>query len=154
MVALDSDCGKIGILICYDSEFPELPRLLREQGMQLLFVPYMTDLQTGYHRVRYCAHARAIENEIYVAIAGSVGNLPRVDNMDIQYSQSAVFSPCDFSFPTSGIVAEATPNTEMVLIADVNMDLLKELHQKGSVTNIKDRRTDLYTLRMRASRNK
>ncbi|KAF0095063.1 MAG: amidohydrolase [Puniceicoccaceae bacterium 5H] len=154
VVALDSDCGKIGILICYDSEFPELPRLLREQGMQLLFVPYMTDLQTGYHRVRYCAHARAIENEIYVAIAGSVGNLPRVDNMDIQYSQSAVFSPCDFSFPTSGIVAEATPNTEMVLIADVNMDLLKELHQKGSVTNIKDRRTDLYTLRMRASRNK
>ena len=64
-----------GIQICYDVEFPELPRLLAEQGMQILFVPFMTDTQNGYTRVRSCAQARAIENECYVAIAGSVGNL-------------------------------------------------------------------------------
>ena len=139
--ALDTDCGKIGILICYDVEFPELPRLLRDQGAEILFVPYMTDLQTGYQRVRFCAHARAVENECYVAIAGSVGNLPRVDNMDIQYSQSAIFSPSDFSFPSTGIMAESTPNTEMVLIADVDLDLLKHLSDKGSVNNLRDRRT-------------
>lgn len=149
---MDSDCGKIGILICYDVEFPELARILREQGARILFVPFMTDLQTGYNRVRFCAHARAIENECYVAIAGSVGNLPRVDNMDIQYSQSAVFSPSDFAFPSNGVIAETTPNTEMVLLADVDMDLLKELHETGSVTNIKDRRHDMYSLKLKGRR--
>lgn len=140
----ETDCGKIGILICYDVEFPELGRILADQGMDLLFVPFLTDTQNGYSRVRNCAQARAIENECYVAIAGSVGNLPNVHNMDIQFAQSMVFTPCDFAFPTNGIKSEATPNTEMILITDVDIDLLAELHQFGSVRNLKDRRTDLY----------
>ena len=64
----DTDCGKIGILICYDVEFPELSRLMADDGMQILFVPFMTDTQNAYSRVRVCAQARAIENECYVAI--------------------------------------------------------------------------------------
>jgi predicted amidohydrolase len=145
--AFDTDCGKIGILICYDSEFPELSRILADEGMDILFIPFLTDTQNGYSRVRYCAQARAIENECFVAIAGSVGNLPNVHNMDIQFAQSMVFTPCDFSFPTNGIKAEATPNTEMILIADVDIDLLRELNQFGSVRNLKDRRKDLYSLK-------
>ncbi|QCX38089.1 GNAT family N-acetyltransferase [Aureibaculum algae] len=143
----DTDCGKIGILICYDVEFPELSRLLADEGMDILFVPFLTDTQNGYSRVRNCAQARAIENECYVAIAGSVGNLPKVHNMDIQFAQSMVFTPCDFAFPTNGIKAEATQNSEMILIADVDIDLLRELHQFGSVKNLKDRRKDLFELR-------
>ncbi len=117
----DTDCGKVGILICYDVEFPELGRILADEGMDILFVPFFTDTQNGYSRVRTCAHARAIENECFVAIAGCVGNLPNVQNMHMQYAQSMVFTPCDFAFPSNGIKAEATPNTEMVLIADVNL---------------------------------
>lgn len=139
----DTDCGKIGILICYDVEFPELSRILADDGMDILFVPFLTDTQNGYSRVRHCAQARAIENECYVAIGGSVGNLPKVHNMDIQYAQSMVFTPCDFQFPVNGIKAEATPNTEMILIADVDVDLLRELHNFGSVKNLKDRRRDV-----------
>lgn len=142
----DTDCGKIGILICYDVEFPELSRLLAERGMDILFVPFLTDTQNGYSRVRNCAQARAIENECYVAIAGSVGNLPKVHNMDIQYAQSMVFTPCDFAFPVNGVKAEATPNTEMILIADVDINLLRELNKFGSVRNLKDRRKDIYSL--------
>ncbi|MDD5183713.1 MAG: bifunctional GNAT family N-acetyltransferase/carbon-nitrogen hydrolase family protein [Paludibacter sp.] len=145
----DTDCGKIGILICYDVEFPELGRLLADDGMDILFVPFLTDTQNGYSRVRYCAQARAIENECYVAIAGSVGNLPNVHNMDIQYAQSMVFTPCDFAFPTTGIKSEATPNTEMILISDVDLDLIRELHNQGSVRNLKERRLDLYELKRR-----
>lgn len=145
--AFDTDCGKIGILICYDVEFPELSRLLADDGIDILFVPFLTDTQNGYSRVRNCAQARAIENECYVAIAGSVGNLPKVHNMDIQYAQSMVFTPCDFAFPASGIKAEATTNTEMILIADVDIDLLRELNQFGSVKNLRDRRKDLFTLK-------
>ena len=84
-----------------------------------------------------------------MAIAGSVGNLPKVNNMDIQYAQSAVFTPSDFSFPVNGIKAEATPNTESTLLVDVDLDLLKELHNFGSVRNLKDRRKDLYSLKLK-----
>jgi predicted amidohydrolase len=145
----DTDCGKIGIQICYDVEFPELTRIQAEQGLSILFVPFLTDTQNGYNRVRRCAQARAVENECYVAIAGCVGNLPKVNNMDIQYAQSAVFSPSDFQFPTTAVIAEATPNTEMTLICDVDLDLLRELHYKGSVRNLKDRRKDLYDIKLK-----
>ena len=145
----DTDCAKIGILICYDVEYPELPRIMADQGMQILFVPFLTDTQNGYSRVRICAQARAIENECYVVIAGSVGNLPRVHNMDIQYAQSGVFTPCDFAFPTDGKCAEATPNTEMILVTDVELNLLNELHTYGCVRNLKDRRHDLYELKLK-----
>lgn len=142
----DTDCGRIGILICYDVEFPELSRLLADEQMEILFVPFLTDTQNGYSRVRHCAQARAIENECYVAIAGSIGNLPNVHNMDIQYAQSMVLTPCDFPFPTNGIKSEATTNTEMIVICDVDLDLLRDLHNFGSVKNLKDRRADLYKL--------
>ncbi len=141
-----TDVGKIGILICYDVEFPELSRVLADQGMQILLVPYWTDTKNGYLRIRRCAQARAIENECYVAISGSVGNLPKVENMDIQYSQSAIFTPSDFAFPHDAVAAEATPNTEMALLADVDLDLLKELRNHGSVRNLESRRKDLYSV--------
>lgn len=144
----ETDAGRVGILICYDVEFPELSRLLADQGMQILFVPFLTDTQNAYMRVRCCAQARAIENECFVAITGSVGNLPKVANMDIQYSQSVVFTPCDFAFPYNGIKSEATPNTEMILISDVDLSLLNELHMYGSVRNLKDRRKDFYEIRL------
>lgn len=140
----DTDIGKIGILICYDIEFPELARNLADKGMTLLFVPFLTDTKNAYLRVRRCAQARAIENECYVAISGSVGNLPKVENMDIQYSQSAVFTPSDFAFPHDAIAAEATPNTEMTLMVDLDLDLLKELREQGSVRNLQSRRKELY----------
>ncbi len=150
----NTDAGKVGVLICYDVEFPELPRLLAEEGMQLLFVPFLTDTQNSYMRVRCCAQARAIENECFVAISGSVGNLPNVENMDIQYSQSMVFTPCDYSFPHNGIKSEATPNTEMILISDVDLTLLDELHAHGSVRNLRDRRHDVYKLEALKRSNK
>ncbi|MGZ5013023.1 MAG: GNAT family N-acetyltransferase [Methylobacter sp.] len=142
----DTDCGKIAVLVCYDSEFPELARLATIEGAQIIFVPFWTDTKNAYQRVRYCSHARAIENECFVAITGSVGNLPYAENMDIQYAQAAIFSPSDFSFPHDAILAEATPNTEMTLIADVNLDLLKQVRTRGDARNLANRRQDLYRL--------
>jgi predicted amidohydrolase/GNAT superfamily N-acetyltransferase len=144
LAAFDTDFGKIGILICYDVEFPELARILSEEQIQILCVPFWTDTKNGYLRVRRCAQARAIENECYVAIAGSVGNLPKVDNVDIQYGQTAVFSPSDFAFPHDAIVSETTPNTEMMLIVDLDLDKLEQLQNEGSVRNYLDKRRDLY----------
>lgn len=142
----ETDAGKVGILICYDVEFPELARLMSEKGLEILFVPFWTDTKNSYLRVRHCAQARAIENECYVVLAGSVGNLPQVESLDVQYGQSAMLSPSDFAFPHDAILSEATPNTEMLLFSDLDLDKLKLLHTEGSVRNLKDRRKDLYKL--------
>jgi predicted amidohydrolase/ribosomal protein S18 acetylase RimI-like enzyme len=153
VAVFDTDFGKIGILVCYDVEFPELPRLLAEEGMHMLFVPYWTDTKNAYLRVRRCAQARAIENECYVVITGSVGNLPRVENMDMQYSQAAVFTPSDFAFPHDAVAHEATANTETMLIADLDLDNLREIRSHGSVRNMADRRLDLYELRWKGGQS-
>jgi len=107
-------------------------------------VPFCTDNRQGDMRVRYCAQARAIENQVYVAIAGNVGNLPAVENMDIQYGQAAVFTPSDFEFARDGIAAEADSNEEMLLICDLDIDDLYEARSDGSVTPRLDRRNDLF----------
>ncbi|MFP4136748.1 MAG: GNAT family N-acetyltransferase [Halomonas sp.] len=145
----DTDAGRIGILICYDVEFPELPRLLADQEMDILFVPFWTDTKNGYLRVRHCAQARAIENECYVVLCGSVGNVPSIENMEIQYAQSSVFSPSDFAFPHDAVLSETTPNTEMIMFSDLDLTRLTMVRNEGSVTNLKDRRKDLFDLRWR-----
>jgi len=143
----ETDKGKISIQICYDIEFPELSRIAVEKGAQMIFVPFCTDERNAYLRVRYCAQARCIENHIYVIIAGGVGNLPSVENLDVHYAQSAIFTPSDIPFTRDAIQSEATPNTEMVIVDDVDLELLKRHRQSGSVLNWLDRRKDVYEIR-------
>ena len=143
----DTDRGKISIQICYDVEFPELCRIAVERGAQIIFVPFSTDERYAYLRVRYCAQARCIENHVYVVIAGCVGNLPSVENLDIHYAQSAIFTPSDIPFTRDAIQAEATPNIETVIVDDVDLELLKQHRQTGTVLNWRDRRSDLYDVR-------
>lgn len=135
----------VGLLICYDSEFPEAARYLADQGAQIIFVPFCTDDRQAYLRVRYCCQARAVENQVYVAMAGTVGNLPNVENMDLQYARSAVMSPSDFPFARDGILAEADPNVETVITTDIDFEALEEAINAGSVRQRKDRRPDLFT---------
>ncbi|WOI53487.1 GNAT family N-acetyltransferase [Parvularcula sp. LCG005] len=144
VATISTDCGPIGVLVCYDSEFPELARRLADEGARLLFVPFCTDNRQGYLRVRYCCQARAIENQLYVVMAGNVGNLPNVENMDVQYAQSAILTPCDFPFARDGIAAEATENVETVTIADLDLTDLAWARAQGTVQNMRDRRFDLY----------
>jgi predicted amidohydrolase/ribosomal protein S18 acetylase RimI-like enzyme len=144
----DTDCGKIAIQICYDVEFPEMARIATDKGANILFVPFCTDDRQGYIRVRYCAHARAIENQIYTVIAGTVGNLSQVENMDIQYAQSGIFTPSDFAFPRDGIVGECNPNIETVVVGDVDLEILRRERRSGSVTQLRDRRRDLFEIKM------
>ncbi len=143
---VETDCGPVGVLICYDAEFPELSRHLVDQGANILFVPFCTDERQSYLRVRYCAQARAVENQVYVVMSGNVGNLPSVHNMDIQYAQSCILTPCDFSFARDGIAADTTPNAETVIFADLRLSDIQRARHTGTVQNLKDRRHDLYTL--------
>ena len=143
--------AKIGILICYDSEFPEAARYLADQGAEVLVVPYCTDDRQAYLRVRYCSQARAIENQVYVVTSGIIGNLPSVPAMDIHYGQAAVFSPSDFEFARDGIQAQADSNVEMLLVTDLDIGDLYRSRAAGSVTPRLDRRLDLFEFRSRFS---
>ena len=142
----DTDRGKVAINICYDIEFPEVARIATEKGANIIFVPFCTDERHGYLRVRYCSQARAIENQVYVAMAGCVGNIPSVENMDINYAQSGIFTPSDFPFARDGVAGECLPNIETIVIADVDLEILKRNRQAGTVRPLKDRRPDLYSL--------
>ncbi|HET6546162.1 MAG TPA: bifunctional GNAT family N-acetyltransferase/carbon-nitrogen hydrolase family protein [Rhodanobacteraceae bacterium] len=147
---IDTDCGPIGVMICYDAEFPEMARHLIDQGALILFVPFCTDERQSYLRVRYCCQARAVENQCYVVLSGNVGNLPGVNNFDIQYAQSCILTPCDFPFARDGIAADSTPNTEMVLFADLRLEDLARARNDGTVQNLRDRRHDLYRMQWRS----
>jgi predicted amidohydrolase len=137
--------GTIGVLTCYDIEFPEIVRMVRAKGADVIFCPSCTDDRHGFYRVRYCCHARAVENQIYVVTTGTVGSLQRVDFMRANYGQAAVITPNDIPFPPRGILVEGEINADMVITADLDLALLEDVRKSGSVTTWRDRRTDLYT---------
>lgn len=143
---IDTPKARVGILICYDSEFPEAARYLADQGAEIILVPFCTDDRPGYLRVRYCCQARAIENQIYVVTAGIIGNLPNVAAMDIHYGKAGVYTPSDFEFARDGIQAEADSNVEMMLVTDLDINDLYRARAAGSVRQRLDRRNDLFQL--------
>jgi predicted amidohydrolase/GNAT superfamily N-acetyltransferase len=140
----DTDRGKISIQICYDIEFPEIGRVAAQKGAKIFFVPFNTDERYSYLRVRSCAQARAVENGVYVAIAGVTGNLPFVDNADIHYAQSGIYTPADIPFARDAIASECTENIETMIIHDVDTEVLRRNRLSGTVRTWNDRRTDLY----------
>ncbi|HHY73412.1 MAG TPA: carbon-nitrogen hydrolase family protein [Bacillus bacterium] len=140
----DTDKGKIAILTCYDIEFPEIVRIAKAKGADVIFCPSCTDDRHGFHRVRYTSHARAIENQVYVVVTGTVGSLPTVDFMRANFGQAAVITPNDIPFPPKGLLVEGEINQDMIVTADLDLRLLYEVREKGSVTTWRDRRTDLY----------
>ncbi|HEY4553780.1 MAG TPA: carbon-nitrogen hydrolase family protein [Bacillaceae bacterium] len=140
----DTEKGRIAILTCYDIEFPEIVRMVKAAGADVIFCPSCTDDRHGFHRVRYTSHARAIENQVYVVLTGTVGSLSTVDFMRANFGQAAIITPNDIPFPPKGLMAEGELNNDMIITADLDLSLLYEVRDRGSVTTWRDRRTDLY----------
>lgn len=134
----DTAIGRIAITICYDVEFPELARAAARQGANLLIVPSCTDERQGYLRVRYCAQARAIENQIYVVHSCTVGSIPQVPAVSLNYGCASILTPSDFSFARDGILAEGNINQEMMVIGDLHMDTIRQSRESGTVLPLHD----------------
>ena len=135
----------VGLALCYDIEFPELARRVAELGTEIIFVPSCTDDRQGFLRVRYCCHARAIENQVYVVMTSTVGNLP-AEGLRLHYGQAAIITPSDFPFARDGIAAEGVINEEQIVVADVDLHLLDENRLKGTTIPLLDKRSDFYSL--------
>jgi predicted amidohydrolase len=136
----DTDLGRMAIAICYDVEFPEVVRALAQQDIEILCVPSSTDDRHGFLRVRYCAHARAIENQMYVIHAPTVGSLPRVPDVSLNYGKASVLTPCDFPFGRDGILAEGVVNQDQIIIAELDLGLVDESRSFGTVIPLEDSR--------------
>ncbi len=134
----ETSFGKIAINICYDVEFPEIARTAARHGVHILVVPSCTDDRQGYLRVRYCAHARAIENQMYVIHSCTVGSLPMVPAVSLNYGQASILTPSDFPFSRDGILAEGIPNQETMVIGELNLKTIAESRTFGSVLPLLD----------------
>jgi predicted amidohydrolase len=130
--------GRFAVAICYDAEFPEIARAAAMQGADVLVVPSCTDDRQGFLRVRYCAHARAIENQMYVITSSTVGSLPMVPAVHLNYGQAAILTPSDFAFSRDGILAEGNVNQEMMVIGDLDLEYLRESRTRGTVLPLRD----------------
>lgn len=134
----DTEFGRVAVAICYDVEFPEIARAAGRQGAHILLVPSCTDERQGYLRVRYCAQARAIENQMFVVLSHTVGSLPMVPAVSLNYGQAAILTPSDFAFSRDGILAEGNPNQEMMVIGELNLKTIAEARENGTVLPLTD----------------
>ncbi len=136
----ETSFGRMAVAICYDVEFPEIVRAAAREGAHILVVPTCTDDRQGYYRVRYCAHARAIENQMYVIQSCTVGSLPMVPAVSLNYGQAAILTPSDFPFSRDGIMAEGDPNLEMMVIGELNLHTITDARSSGTVLPLLDSR--------------
>ncbi|KXS39406.1 MAG: nitrilase/cyanide hydratase and apolipoprotein N-acyltransferase [Halomonadaceae bacterium T82-2] len=134
----DTPAGRLGVLICYDSEFPLLARRLVEAGAELLLVPSCTDTEAGYHRVRWCAQARAIEQQVAVIHSPTSGEALWSPAVDINIGRAAVYTPCDHGFPPDGVLTRAHDDTPGWQFAHLDLDAIAALRETGQVDNHAD----------------
>jgi predicted amidohydrolase len=136
----DTEMGRLAIAICYDVEFPEIARAAAHEGAKLLLVPSCTDDRQGYWRVRYCAQARAIENQMYVVHASTVGSIPQVPAVHLNYGQAGIYTPSDYTFARDGIQAEGVPNQESMVMSDLDLETIEQSREFGTVLPLNDSR--------------
>jgi predicted amidohydrolase len=131
----DTVLGKIGVTICYDSEFPLITRTMTEQGAILILVPSCTESLAGYYRVRIGSQARALENQCYVAQSPTVGEAPWAPATDINVGAAALYGPPDRSFPSTGVIAEGVIDSAGWVYGEVIPKKIATVRQDGDVLN-------------------
>ncbi|MCZ7927803.1 carbon-nitrogen hydrolase family protein [Agrobacterium pusense] len=139
--AFDTPIGRLGILICYDNEFPMLGRRLAELGVELVLAPSCTDTLAGAYRVRIGAQARALENQYAVLSSPTAGEAPWSPAVDENRGRAALYVPSDYGMPASGIVAESESDAvtqSSLLIADIDLAAVARLRTEGQVATRRD----------------
>jgi predicted amidohydrolase len=136
--AIDLGFARVGIAICYEAEIPECASSYAEQGVDVVLCPSFTLTEHGFWRVRHCAQARAIENQIYVVHCCAIG-APGAP-LPGGWGRSSILSPCDVPWPANGVLAEAEANREGVIVAELDLDLLQANRESGAAPTFRDRR--------------
>ena len=135
---IETPWGRVGVAICYDSEFPPLTRALAEAGCFLLLVPACTDSPTGWTRVEVSARACAIQNQIFVATAPTIGAAPWSAALDTNHGRAAIFGPADRGFPPDGVLATGPMDSAAIVVAELDPARLETVRRDGAVRNFRD----------------
>ena len=130
--------GRIGVLICYDSEFPLLARGMAEAGARLILVPACTERVSGFNRVRTAALARALENTVAVAMSPTVGDAPWSPAVDRNTGSAGVFVPAEAGLSDTGVLAEGPLNQPQLVTAEIDCAHLARLKASGEMRNAVD----------------
>ena len=125
--------ARLGVAICYDSEFPLIARRLAVAGANVIAVPSCTETLAGYYRVRVASQARALENQCYVVHAPTVGDAPWSIAVDANVGAAAIYAPSDRGFPADGVVAIGTLNAPELVFADLDLSLVDAARADGVV---------------------
>jgi len=133
----DTALGRIGVLICYDSEFPLLGRVLAEAGVEILLVPSATEALAGFTRVRVGAMARALEGQMIAVHAPVVGAAPWCAGMEENTGRASIYGPPDRGFPPTGIFAEGALGEAGWVYADVSTAAVADVRADGVVLNFR-----------------
>ena len=133
LTLFETALGKIGVLICYDSEFPLLGRAVMDAD--ILLVPSCTEALTGYSRVRIGAMARALENQCVAVMSSTVGSCDWSQSVDENTGMGGVFGPPDTGFPATGVMAEGQMNAPGWTYADVDLEAVARVRADGVVLN-------------------
>ncbi|NBC35246.1 amidohydrolase [Novosphingobium sp. FSY-8] len=134
----DTALGRIGIAICYDSEFPLIARAMVQAGVQLILVPSCTDTPHGYWRVRIGCQSRALESQCYVIQSPTVGDAPWSPAVDVNRGAAGVFAPPDHGMPADGVIALGVMDAAQWLYADIDLAHIATLRADGMVLNARD----------------
>ena len=129
---------RVGFNICYEAEIPECSAALTEQGVEIILCPSFTFTEYGFWRVRHCAQARCVENQVYF-VHCCTGGQPGAP-LPNGWARSSILSPCDFLWTADGIVAQAEPNAEVVVRGEIDIDKLYENREAGAAPTYRDRR--------------
>ena len=130
----DTEFGKIGVMLCFDIRFPELSRMMVNDGVKVIFVPAAFNMTTGPAHLELSFRTRALDNQIYM-----VGCAPARDVSAgyISWGHSIVTDPW-------GRVTGMLDENEGILLAELDMDYEEQVREELPL--LKSRRKDMYKL--------
>ncbi|MCC5796220.1 MAG: carbon-nitrogen hydrolase family protein [Methylophaga sp.] len=135
---IDTDIGRIGINICYDSEFPLIANHQVAAGADLILVPSCTDTEAGFYRVRIGCQARALENQCFVVQSPTFGKAEWSEAVDVNTGRASFYTPVDYGFPANGILNEGSADTAEWVFAELDLAEIARVRQQGQVFNYRD----------------
>lgn len=132
LTVFNTSLGRIGVLICYDCEFPILGRQLMDENVDIILIPSATETVAGYHRVRIGAMARALEGQCFTVMSSIVGPYP-IEAVNVSHGAGGIFCPPDVGLPPTGVVASADLDRPGWTYGDLDLSLLEKVRHSGGV---------------------